>query len=40
MTVSYEDLADEDDPMTMLFCFVFNDIFGGDSMSEMIAFEL
>ncbi len=41
MTVTYEDLTDDDDePFQMLFCFVFNDIFGGDSMSEMISFEL
>ena len=40
MTVTYEDLGDEDEPTPMLFCFVFNDIFGEDTMSEMIAFEL
>ena len=40
MTVTYEDLSDEEEPMDMLFCFVFNDIFGGDSMSEMISFAL
>ena len=40
MTVTYEDLSDDDEPMEMLFCFVFNDIFGEDSMSEMIEFEL
>ena len=40
MTVTYEDLSDEQDPTPMLFCFVFNDIFGKDTMSEMIEFEL
>ncbi len=40
MTVTYEDLSDEDEPMEMLFCFVFNDIFGEDSMSEIISFQL
>ena len=40
MTVTYEDLADEEEPMDMLFCFVFNDIFGEYTMSEMISFEL
>ena len=40
MTVTYEDLSDETEATEMLFCFVFNDIFGEDSMSEMIAFEL
>ena len=40
MTVTYEDLSDETEATTMIFCFVFNDIFGGDSMSELIAFEL
>lgn len=40
MTVVYEDLSDEQEPQSMLFCFVFNDIFGGDTMSEMIAFEI
>ena len=40
MTVTYEDLSDETESTEMLFCFIFNDIFGEDSMSEMIAFEL
>ena len=40
MTVTYEDLSDEDDPFEMLFCFVFNDIFGEYTMSEFVAFEL
>ena len=40
MTVTYEDLSDEEDPTPMLFCFVFNDIFGKETMSEMIEFEL
>ena len=40
MTVTYEDLSDEDEPMDMLFCFLFNDIFGEETMSEMISFAL
>ena len=40
MTVAYEDLSDEDDPVEMLFCFIFNDIFGDYTMSEMVSFEL
>ena len=40
MTVTYEDLSDETDPQEMLFCFIFNDIFGEDSMSDMISFTL
>ena len=40
MTVTYEDLSDEEDEQEMMFCFVFNDIFGGDSMSEIISFVL
>ena len=40
MTVRYEDIADEEEPTTMLFCFVFNDIFGDSTLSEMIEFEL
>ena len=40
MTVTYEDLSDEEETTEMLFCFVFNDIFGESTMSEMISFEL
>ncbi len=40
MTVTYEDLSDDDEPVEMLFAFIFNDIFGGDDMSEIISFEL
>ena len=40
MTVTYEDLSDENDPVEMLFCFLFNDIFGGETMSEIISFEV
>ena len=40
MTVAYEDLSDDTEPAEMLFCFVFNDIFGEDSMSEFISFQL
>ncbi len=40
MTVTYEDLSDETEATEMLFCFIFNDIFGEDSMSDFISFEL
>ena len=40
MTVTYEDLSDNDDPVPMMFCFVFNDIFGEDTLSDIISFEL
>ena len=40
LTVTYEDLSDEDDPTSLIFCFVFNNIFGEETMSEMIAFEI
>ena len=40
MTVTYEDMGDEEEATPMLFCFVFNDIFGDYTMSDMIAFEL
>ena len=40
MTVTYEDLSDDEEPMTALFCFMFYNIFGEDTMSEMIAFEI
>lgn len=40
MTVTFEDIRDEEEPTEMLFCFVFNDIFGDFSTSEMISFEV
>ena len=40
MTVTYEDLSEEAGTMDMMFCFVFNDIFGEETMSEIISFEL
>ena len=40
MTVVYEDLYDDEEPTTMLFSFVFYDIFGGDTMSEFVEFEV
>ena len=40
MTVTYEDLSDEEEEHEMLFCFIFNDIFGEDTMSDMISFVL
>ena len=37
----YEDLSDDSDEGTaMLFCFIFNDIFGESTMGDMIEFEL
>jgi hypothetical protein len=40
MTVTYEDLSDEGDPVEMYFCFIFNDIFGDYTMSELMPFEI
>ena len=40
MTVVYEDLYDEEEPMTLLFSFTFYNIFGEDTMSEVVAFEI
>ena len=40
MTVTFEDLGDEEEPTEMLFCFIFNDIFGDYTMSEFISFEI
>ena len=41
MTVTYEDLSDETDEATpMLFCFIYNDIFGESTMGDMIEFDL
>ena len=40
MTVTYEDLTDDDEPIPMVFCFCFNDIFGEDTLSDLIEFEL
>ena len=39
MTVAYEDIS-EDDPLTMMFCFVLNDVFGDYTMTDLIAFEV
>ena len=36
----YEELGDGDEPMEVMFCFVFNDIFGDYTMSEFISFEV
>jgi myo-inositol-1(or 4)-monophosphatase len=36
----YEDLSDEENPTPMMFCFSFHDIFGEDTLSDIIAFEL
>ena len=40
MTVTYEDLADEEEPTIMVFSFIFYDIFGEDTMSEIVSFEI
>ena len=40
MTVVYEDLYDEEEPMTLLFSFTFYNIFGEDTMSEFVEFEI
>ena len=40
MTVTYENLSDGTETTEMYFCFVFNDIFGDETMSEMIAFSI
>ena len=40
LTVKYEDLSDEGDPLDMMFCFVLNDVFGGYDMTDIISFEL
>ncbi len=41
MKVTYEDLSDDgDEPIQMMFCFDIYDIFGEDTLSDIIAFEL
>ena len=40
MTVTYEDLSDDDEPLEAMFCFVLNDIFGEYTMTDLIAFEI
>ena len=40
MTVTYADISDDEDPMDVLFCFIFNDIFGEYTMSDLIAFQI
>ena len=43
MTVTYMDLSDdsgEEEPVTMMFCFVLNDVFGGYDMTDPISFDL
>ena len=40
MTVTYEDISDPDDPIDAMFCFVFNDIFGDYTMSDIISFSI
>lgn len=38
MTVTFEDLSDDEEPMEAMFCFVLNDIYGDYTMSEIISF--
>ena len=43
MTVTYMDLSeesDEDEPTSMMFCFILNDVFGGYDMTDLISFEM
>lgn len=40
MTVTYEDMEMDTEDTPLMFCFVFNDIFGEESMSEFISFTL
>ena len=41
MTVTFEDLSDEDDePLEAMFCFVLNDIYGDYTMTDIISFEI
>ena len=40
LTVSYEPLGDEGEPLEMMFCFVLNDVFGEYTMTEIIPFEV
>lgn len=41
MTVSYEDISDEEDePLVMTFCFVLNDVFGEYTMTDLVEFEV
>ena len=40
LTVTYEELGDDAEPLEMMFCFVLNDIFGGFDMTEIISFEI
>ena len=40
MTVTYEDLSDEDEALNVMFCFVLNDVFGEYTMTDPIAFKI
>ncbi len=40
MTVTYEDLGEDDNKLEMMFCFVLNDVFGEYDMTEAIPFEV
>ncbi len=40
MTVTYAALSDDDEPIQMMFCFDIYDIFGEDTLSDIISFEL
>jgi len=40
MTVTYQDLGDDEGALEMLFCFVLNDVFGEYDMTDMVSFEV
>lgn len=40
MTVTYQDLGEDDEGLEMMFCFVLNDVFGEYDMTEAISFEV
>ena len=40
LTVTFEELGDEGEPMEMMFCFILNDVFGDWDMTDVIAFEV
>ena len=40
MTVTYQDLGEDDDALEMMFCFVLNDVVGEYDMTEAISFEV
>ena len=40
MTVTYQDLGEDNEGLEMMFCFVLNDVFGEYDMTEAISFEV